>query len=163
MLNLMRILGDGGEAALFSPSPPANHVWRSATKVLHMPRTGSCCRILPRPEDFLDSVLRAVSDPYPTGPPSDGLNTPIISKRDLQVPSMRSLQRVLGSKRSPLIGLSSVNRVRATTTEVYTESPTHALAIAPAKLSEGGPKIISAGAVLVALFLASRSVLLVTR
>ncbi len=40
----------------------------------------------------LDSVLRAASDLCPTGPPLDGLNALIMPKRDLQVPSMRSLQ-----------------------------------------------------------------------
>ncbi len=90
-------------------------VRRSAPKVLHMPRTGSSCRILPRPEGYLHSVLRAASDLYPTGPPFHGLIALIMPKRDLQVPSMRSLQRVLGSKRSPMIGLSSESRVRATT------------------------------------------------
>ncbi len=91
---------------------------RSAPKVLHMPRTGSSCRILPRPEGYLDSVLRAASDLYPTGPPFDGLNALVMPKRDLQVPSMSSLQRVLGSKRSPMIGLSSESRARATISAV---------------------------------------------
>ncbi len=38
-------------------------------------------------------------DLYPTGHPFDGLNALIMPKRDLQVPSMRSLARVLRSKR----------------------------------------------------------------
>ncbi len=64
---------------------------RSAPKVLHMPRTGSSCRISPRPEGYLDNVHRAASDLYLTGPPFDGLNA---------------------------IGLSSESRVRATTSAV---------------------------------------------
>ncbi len=89
---------------------------RSAPKVLHMPtRTGSSCRILPRPEGYLDSMHRGALDLYPTEPPFDGLNALIMPKRDLQV---RSLQRVLGSKRSPITGLSFESRVRATTSAV---------------------------------------------
>ncbi len=46
-----------------------------------MPRTGSSDRILPRPEGYLDSALRATSDLYPTLPPFDGLNALIMPKR----------------------------------------------------------------------------------
>ncbi len=62
---------------------------------------------------------RAASDLYPAGPPFKGLITLIMPIRGLQVPPMRSLQRVLlESKRSRAIGLSFESRVRANTSAV---------------------------------------------
>ncbi len=80
------------------PPRKCNSLGRSDNSVTHryiispinLLRTGPSCRISPRPEGYLDNVLRAASNLYPMGPPFDWLNALVMPKRNLQVPPMRS-------------------------------------------------------------------------
>ncbi len=65
--------------------------------VLHMPRQGSSCRIMPHVEAGGYNLLRGASDLYPRNPPFKGLNALIMPKRDLQVLPSESRVRVVTS------------------------------------------------------------------